>query len=56
MNVIRADKPYTRKNVGEDHNNMYIFTDNTDRDSGKTLISKIHGTQKNMVRENIIHQ
>ena len=34
MNVIRADKPYTRKDVGEDHKNMYIFTDNTDRDRG----------------------
>ena len=40
MNVIRADKPYTRKNVGEDHKNMYIFTDDTDRDSGKSLIPK----------------
>lgn len=40
MNVIRADKPYTRKNVGGDHKNMYIFTDNTDRDSGKSLIPK----------------
>lgn len=38
MKVERTDKPYTRKNVREDKNSMYIFTDNTDRDSGKSLI------------------
>ena len=39
MKVERTDKPYTRKNVREDKDSMYIFTDNTDRDSGKSLIS-----------------
>ena len=38
MKVERTDKPYTRKNVMEDKDSMYIFTDNTDRDSGKSLI------------------
>lgn len=38
MKVIRSSIPYTRKNVMEDKNSMYIFTDNTDRDSGKSLI------------------
>ena len=38
MQVIRTDKPYTRKLVREDNTSMYIFTDNTDRDSGKSLI------------------
>lgn len=38
MQVIRTDKPYIRKNVSEDVTSMYIFTDNTDRDSGKSLI------------------
>ena len=38
MKVERTDKPYTRKNVREDKDSMYIFTDNTDRDSGKSLI------------------
>lgn len=38
MKVERTDKPYTRKNVREDKESMYIFTDNTDRDSGKSLI------------------
>lgn len=38
MDIIRTNKPYTRKSVEEDKTTMYIFTDNTDRDSGKTLI------------------
>lgn len=38
MKAERTDKPYTRKNVREDKDSMYIFTDNTDRDSGKSLI------------------
>lgn len=38
MEIKRTDKPYTRKLVKEDKDSMYIFTDNTDRDSGKTLI------------------
>ena len=38
MKVYRTDKLYTRKSVSEDSKNMYIFTDNTDRDSGKNLI------------------
>ena len=38
MKVIRTNQPYTRKLVTEDKTSMYIFTDNTDRDSGKTLI------------------
>ena len=38
MKVIRSSIPYTRKNVREDNTSMYIFTDNTDRDSGKSLI------------------
>lgn len=41
MQVIRCDKPYTRKSVQEDSDSMYIFTDNTDRNSGKTLISNL---------------
>ena len=36
MNKIsKADKFYNRKEVEEDTKTMYIFTDNTDRDSGK---------------------
>jgi len=38
MIVKRTNQPYTRKTVREDNTSMYIFTDNTDRDSGKTLI------------------
>lgn len=38
MQVIRANKPYTRQLVAEDNTSMYIFTDNTDRNSGKSLI------------------
>lgn len=41
MKVIRSSVPYTRKNVKEDNKSMYIFTDNTDRDSGKSLIPNI---------------
>ena len=40
MKVIRATEEYTRKNVRDDSTSMYIFTDNTDRDSGKTPIPK----------------
>lgn len=39
MKVVRSENPYIRENVEEDIHNMYIFTDNTDRDSGKQLIS-----------------
>lgn len=39
MRVVRSENPYTRESVEEDIHNMYIFTDNTDRDSGKQLIS-----------------
>jgi hypothetical protein len=38
MKIERAIKPYTRKEVEQDTTSMYIFTDNTDRDSGKTPI------------------
>lgn len=38
MKVERSNIPYTRKLVAENNNLMYIFTDNTDRDSGKTLV------------------
>ena len=38
MKVIRADKFYNRQEVEQDKESMYIFTDNTDRDSGKSLI------------------
>lgn len=38
MIITRTDKQYTRKMVSEDKDSMYIFTDNTDRDSGKSLI------------------
>ena len=38
MKIERATKPYTRKEVEQDTTSMYIFTDNTDRDSGKTPI------------------
>lgn len=40
MLITRSFKPYIRKEVADDVNTMYIFTDNTDRDSGKSLISK----------------
>lgn len=33
--VVRADKFYNRNEVENDVKTMYIFTDNTDRDSGK---------------------
>ena len=38
MIVERSIEPYTRKLVRENKNLMYIFTDNTDRDSGKSVI------------------
>ena len=38
MKVIRAEKFYNRQDVEQDKESMYIFTDNTDRDSGKSLI------------------
>lgn len=38
MKIERATKPYARQDVEKDTTSMYIFTDNTDRDSGKTLI------------------
>lgn len=38
MEIIRTDKPYSRKDVSEDIESMYIFTDNTDRNSGKSII------------------
>lgn len=38
MEVIRAEKFYNRLEVEQDKESMYIFTDNTDRDSGKSLI------------------
>ena len=37
--IVRADKPYVRAEVEKDTENMYIFTDNTDRNSGRNLIS-----------------
>lgn len=41
MKIIRTDKLYLRrKDVELDKDNMYIFTDNTDRDSGKTDIDE----------------
>lgn len=38
MKVIRSTELYTREKVSQDKDSMYIFTDNTDRDSGKSLI------------------
>lgn len=38
MIIERSTEPYTRKLVKENKNLMYIFTDNTDRDSGKSVI------------------
>ena len=38
MIVEKSTEPYTRKLVRENKNLMYIFTDNTDRDSGKSVI------------------
>ena len=35
MKVVRAESFYNRKEAEKDKNTMYIFTDNTDRDSGK---------------------
>lgn len=35
MEVVRAESFYNRKEAEKDENTMYIFTDNTDRDSGK---------------------
>lgn len=37
--IERATSPYIRENVEKDTENMYIFTDNTDRDSGRGTIS-----------------
>ena len=37
--IERAKKPYVREEVEKDTENMYIFTDNTDRDSGHGIIS-----------------
>lgn len=37
--VVRADKFYNRAEVASDATSMYIFTDNTDRNSGKGSIS-----------------
>lgn len=39
MQILRAPKPYVRNEVEEDAENMYIFTDNTDRNSGKQPIN-----------------
>ena len=39
MIIERAKKPYVREEVAKDTKNMYIFTDNTDRDSGHGNIS-----------------
>lgn len=36
--IERTDKFYNRIEVAEDTKSLYIFTDNTDRDSGKTEI------------------
>lgn len=33
--IVRANKFYNRNDVENDKESMYIFTDNTDRDSGK---------------------
>lgn len=38
MIVVRCNEPYSRKKVSEDNTSMYIFTDNSDRNSGKTPI------------------
>lgn len=35
MEILRAEKFYNRSEVENDAKTMYIFTDNTDRDSGK---------------------
>lgn len=37
--IERAKKPYVRAEIEKDTENMYIFTDNTDRDSGHGTIS-----------------
>lgn len=37
MIVEKSIESYTRKLVKENKNLMYIFTDNTDRDSGKNV-------------------
>ena len=36
--IIETNKKWTRNEVAKDSKNLYIFTDNTDRDSGKRLI------------------
>lgn len=38
MKLVKADKFYNRKEVEDDKTTMYIFTDNTNRDSGANLI------------------
>jgi len=38
MTIIRTNEPYTRESVSKDSQNMYIFTDDTDRNSGKGII------------------
>lgn len=52
MEIERSNAPYYRNAVENDSENMYIFTDNTDRNSGKGNISadswysKKYGTSK----------
>jgi hypothetical protein len=38
MEIVRANKFYVREEVAKDLKNMFIFTDNTDRDSGEGVI------------------
>ena len=38
MKIVRAEQFYNREEVAKDYKSMYIFTDNTDRDSGKGVI------------------
>lgn len=38
MNIIRTKEKYIRDKVASDTKSLYIFTDNTDRDSGSALV------------------
>lgn len=59
--IVRADKFYNREEVAKDTKSLYIFTDNTDRDSGKGEIpeeswySKKYGSGKHYPKVTSAH-
>lgn len=36
--IVKSQKQWSRQDVAEDTRSLYVFTDNTDRDSGKNLV------------------